>query len=54
MDGSFLLNPSEVIAHFGVKENVGLSEGQVDELRKIHGANGLFPSTRKVAFVLID
>ncbi|PWY76200.1 endoplasmic reticulum calcium ATPase [Aspergillus heteromorphus CBS 117.55] len=41
MEHSYLSSPAEVLDHFSVKEDSGLSQSQVSQSRKSHGPNAL-------------
>lgn len=40
MDSAFLVSPEDALSHFGVAEQQGLSEQQVDRATKKFGRNG--------------
>jgi P-type Ca2+ transporter type 2A len=40
MEQAFLSSPTQVLKHFHVAEDTGLSSKQVSALREIHGSNG--------------
>lgn len=40
MDNAFVRSQRDVLAHFGVLENSGLSDTQVEASRLKHGKNG--------------
>ena len=40
MDNAYTRTPAEVLQHFQVTEQKGLSESQVQDLRSKHGKNG--------------
>jgi Ca2+ transporting ATPase len=40
MDNAYTRTPAEVLQHFQVTEQKGLSESQVNDLRTKHGKNG--------------
>jgi magnesium-transporting ATPase (P-type) len=42
MENAYTKTPAEVLQHFQVTEDKGLSEQQVKELRAKHGKNGKF------------
>jgi len=50
MDTAFTKSTTDVLGHFKVTEHDGLSEKQVDDLRKQHGPN----CTSKVLTALFD
>jgi Cation transporter/ATPase, N-terminus len=41
MEQSFLSNPKEILKHFAVKEDTGLSEKQILVSRARYGSNGM-------------
>ena len=42
MEAAFARSTKQVLAHFKVDENTGLTNNQIDELRKKHGRNCTF------------
>lgn len=46
MDNAFTRTPQEVLAHFQVTEQGGLSNQAVVASREKYGRNGMLPSTR--------
>lgn len=52
MEHSFLYSPEEVLQHFGVSENTGLSQEQVLASRQKYGSNGklCLPGIIRVSF----
>ena len=40
MENAFVRTPADVLAHFGVAEQAGLSESQVQQSRQKYGPNG--------------
>jgi Ca2+ transporting ATPase len=41
MEAAFARSTKQVLAHFKVDENTGLTNNQIDELRKKHGRNSI-------------
>lgn len=42
MDDAYVRSPQEVLKHFGVSEQAGLSSSAVEASRREHGRNGEF------------
>lgn len=49
MENAYTKTPSEVLKHFQVTEEKGLSEQQVKSLRDKHGKNGMLATIHRQA-----